>query len=137
MTQQAAVNDILRVITRKSISPGQITLYKALYEAGKPGLSKSELAAKIREKDEVSLTGVLGALGNRVNQTDGLKTQEKGLALLIKKEKVHGELHYRMRSELRKAIESLPQLREAINLTAGKIYAKYRNKKDWLKIKGI
>ncbi len=133
MAQQITVDDILRVITRKSVSPGQITLYKALYEAGDQGLSKSELAAKVREKDEVSLTGVLGALGNRVNQTDGLKTQTKGVALLIEKDKVKGELHYRMRSELRKAIEALPQLREAINLTVGKIYAKYRNKKDWLK----
>jgi len=49
---------IFRVITRIPIPPGQITLFKALYE-NPAGLSKPELADAIRNGDEKSLIGVL------------------------------------------------------------------------------
>lgn len=121
------------IITRRPIPPGQITLYKALYEAQDSWMSTRELADAIRWSDNVSLRGVLGALGLRANQTEGTGGL-LGLDVLIETQESDGELRYRMRPELRKAIDRLPPLRAAINLSVESIYACYQHEADWLVI---
>jgi hypothetical protein len=130
------LNNTLLVLTRKPIPPSQIVLYKTLYQAykvGKGWVAKTKLASEMRT-DQVSLTGILGALGNRVNQTEGLKTKKPGIDLLIKKDLVNGELCYRMRPELRIAIDNLPDLRETLNQSVDWIYKKHKDGKGWLLI---
>ena len=55
-----------------SIPKGQMELYKFLYLAFPEGLSLSGLAQKM-ERTEQQIYGVLGALGRRVDNTDGIK----------------------------------------------------------------
>jgi hypothetical protein len=75
---------VSRAITRISVPPGQITLFKVLFE--RPDrLSKREIANLIRDGDEKSLTGVLAALTNRINGTEGLETAKPRLEF-----KIHG-----------------------------------------------
>lgn len=126
------LDDIRRIVTRKSIPPGQITLYKALYEAGYNRVSKTELADKIRWSDDESLTGVLGALGNRVSLTEGLTIQGSVFDLMIERGEHNGALYYRMLPNLRTIINSLPALREAMALSVEEIHAKFNGEANWL-----
>jgi len=102
---------IVEVITRKPVPPGQLTLYKALYESPE-GLSKAELAKRIRSFSKhptMSLGGVLGALSRRVKGTQSLDKFD--FKFLIKRDRrKHGDNVYQMRSEVRKVIESHPKL---------------------------
>ena len=102
-----SANEIVEVITRKSVPPGQITLFKALYESPR-GLSKAELALQIRDSDEKSLVGVLAALSKRVNKTQF--HEKPGFKFLIDRDRVEGQLVYIMRPELREAVEHHPAL---------------------------
>ena len=134
MPNHAALNDIRRIVTRKSIPPGQITLYKVLYEVGDQSVSNSILADQMRWGDTVSLRGVLGALGNRVNQTEGLTTQRSVFDLMIERGERNGELYYRIRPDLRTIINSLPALRQAMALSVEEIHAKFNSEANWLTI---
>ena len=81
---ESKVTNIRVVLTRKPITRGQITLLKALYEADNQCLSKSELAEKIRWSDEVGLTGVIAALGKRVNKTWRYEVTKPGVDLNVR-----------------------------------------------------
>jgi hypothetical protein len=132
---ESKVANIRVVLTRKPMPRGQITLLKALHEAGNEGLSKSKLAKKIRGGDEVGLTGVIGALGKRVNRTWQYEILKPGVDLLIEKKICDGELQYRMRPELREAIDGLPDLLKAFSLSISKILAQYyKGEQNWLQI---
>lgn len=120
------VQDIQHVITREFIQYGQLTLYHALYEAGNDGASIVELAEAIRGGDNVSLRGVLGALGNRINQTERFRESRPGIALFFELDRVEGKRHYRMLPETRAAIEGLPGLHAAVQWPLEKIQQKYR-----------
>ena len=126
MVSPELLKDIRLIVTRTPIPPGQITLYKALNEAGYRWVSKSELATTMRWGDDKSLDGVLGALGNRANQTEGTAT-EPGIDLLIEKKIINDELHYRILPEFRTVIKSLPKLRDAMKLSVDEIHAKYHD----------
>jgi hypothetical protein len=127
---------IKHAITRIPIPPGQLSLYKALYEAGEKGLNTSELANRMRWGDKKGLTGVLGALGNRINNTTkALKTSKPGIGLFFKISKAGKEWHYAMCSELREIINDLPELRNIFTLTVDEIHEKYdSSRKRWLVI---
>ena len=90
---ESKVINIRVALTRKPITRGQITLLKALYEAGTKGLSKSELAKEIRWSDEGGLTGVIGALGKRVNKTWQYEIVKPGVKLLLKKKAISESLN--------------------------------------------
>lgn len=120
------VEAIQHVLTREFIPYGQMTLYHALYKAGERGLTKSELAEQIRQGDSKSLTGVFGALGNRINGSEPFKEQKPGTALFFERTRQDGDWHYRMRPELREAIEELPGLHEAVSWTLDEILDKYQ-----------
>ena len=133
------LDDILLVLTRKPIPPSQIILYKALYEAYKADktgigwVTKTRLASKIRVDDK-ALSGILGALGNRVNHTTELGAQKPGIDLLVERDLANGELRYRMRPELRIIIEILPDLRKTLNWSVDWIYEKCGQEEGWLSV---
>ena len=59
---------ILRVLKRRRIRKGQIALYRAFSSAGEEWMSSSSVAAKMGI-GKPQLSGVLGALGRRINET--------------------------------------------------------------------
>jgi hypothetical protein len=103
----------LRVLTRRFIHRGQVLLYKVLYEAGETGVPYDELPERMGIRTD-QISGVMGALGNRINRTEGLKDQSPGTAFLLRWDVVDGVGTYFMRPELKDAIESLPKLREVL-----------------------
>jgi hypothetical protein len=113
------------VVTRIPLSSGQIALFKALNEIGDHWISKSELAHRMQVNDESSVTGILGALGNRINQTEGVVPPIDGIGLLMTWETFHDEWHYRMLPELRSVIDGFPVLQNALNLSVDEIYQLY------------
>lgn len=98
--------NISLILTRMPPVPlGQKQLYKALYGAGDKGLTAKELTKRMHR--EGHLAGILGALGTRVNYTKGIQGKP-GVTLLIDIHRLDsGELHYRMKSELRQVLEGL------------------------------
>jgi hypothetical protein len=123
----STVEAIQHVLLRAFIPYGQMTLYHALYKAGRQWLSKTELAEEIRDGDTRSLTGVLGALGNKINQSEPFENEAPGIKAFLEYMDRNGESHYRMRPELREAIEKLPGLYEAVNWPLDRILETYRD----------
>jgi hypothetical protein len=112
---------ICLVITRIPLSSSQIALFIVLNETKDHWISKSELAYRISKNNEASVTGILGALGNRINQTDGAQPPLDGIGLLLKWETFHDELHYQMLPELEAALDGYPVLQNAMNLSVDEI----------------
>jgi hypothetical protein len=107
LEQPNGANDELvrRVLNRMEIPPGQIALYKALANAGEERLSASALAAAMGRTEQV-LSGVLGALGRRINGTEGVdQTNPPGIGLFLGYTRENGKWHYRLRPEVRDALE--------------------------------
>lgn len=105
---------LVRVLCRTDLMRGQITLLKVLYERNEP-IGRRELAEKLRgelhKNPEQSLTGVLGAFGKRINETDDI-SGSPGTDAFIKRERIDGETHYSLRPEAREAIKNVPTLIE-------------------------
>lgn len=98
------LDGVQRMLTRRRIPDGQLVFYRTLYPTGEQGLSSSELAeAMNRTRDQ--LAGVLGALGRRINNTEGLEGKGGIQVVLHMWRGDEGERHYRMRPILRKALE--------------------------------
>jgi hypothetical protein len=93
---------ILRVLKRKKIKNGQTRLYQAFSKFGDEWVSASQLAATMG-KEKTQLAGVLGALGRRINETEGVsRTNPPGIELFF--DFTHedgGEWSYRLRPEVR------------------------------------
>lgn len=101
-----------RVLRRKSIPRGQLTLLKHLYERdGDEWVSSSELVDRIRWGDEARFPGVVGAFGNRINATPEI-AGEPGSSAFLERNRIDGETHYRLRPEARAAIEAIDVLLE-------------------------
>jgi hypothetical protein len=112
---------IKKLIERQpSIPQGQKELYKFLYLAFPEGLSLGDLAQRM-ERTEQQIYGVLGALGRRVNNTDGIKGNPGvNYVLEFVKNINSGEDQtwgWKMRLELKKVLET----------------EKYSWSKSWLK----
>jgi hypothetical protein len=102
---EVTVDGIRHMLTRIRIPKGQLELYKALYSAGDQALSSSALAAAInRTRQQVA--GVLGALGLRINNTEGLEGKGGILVILDISEGEEGDWDYRMKPILREALEA-------------------------------
>jgi len=102
---EVTVDDIRRVLTRRRLPNGQLALYNALYSAGEHGLSSSDLAVAMnRSRDQIS--GVLGALGRRINNTEGLEGKGGIQVILDISEGDDGDWRYCMRPILRQALEA-------------------------------
>lgn len=118
---------IRRVLTRIPIPRGQLMLYKALYEAGRRGLTTTELADRILRKNRDELAGILGALGHRINGTDGIES-ECGIELLFDVDKSNGETHYHMRPVLRHEIDEHELLKKELGCSMGTLFEEYAEK---------
>jgi hypothetical protein len=80
------------------------------------------------------LFGILGALGNRINQTEGLKSSQPGTALLLQWSSIDDVGIYAMRQGLRTVIESLPRLHKIVaDWSVAEIEGHYRAvwNKNW------
>lgn len=107
------------VLCRTGINRGQITLLKALYKEDDDFVpirddgyvARSDLAKIRRMKTDQldSLNGVLGAFGGRINETNGI-SGKPGIDAFIDKTRINDEMHYRLQSEAREAIENVPTL---------------------------
>ena len=94
---------------------------------------RRSLALEIRDGDEKSLTSVLAALSKRLNVTEFL--EKPGFKFLIEKDRVDGQLVYRMRPELREAIKLLPalaKLRTAMAMSVNDIFERFKVERSWL-----
>jgi hypothetical protein len=101
-----AYADIVRVLHRLPIPENHRRLFNALYEAGEPGLTRTALRAAL-DVNEGELNGILGALGRRINGTQGLhfnKGQGLSLALFLDTWK-DSEWHYRLKPEVRQVLQ--------------------------------
>jgi hypothetical protein len=98
-----------RAIARRFIPLGQVQLYNALYGAADEGLAPSELREAMSRKN---LGGLLGALGNRVNGTPGLRERKPGAEFLIGWDRDDGR--YYLQERAREAIESLAGLHDVV-----------------------
>ncbi|MGB8645638.1 MAG: hypothetical protein WCF84_10400 [Anaerolineae bacterium] len=116
-TNRALIEDIKYMLTRAPIPRGQLSLYKALYDAGDKGFSRRGLADLIREGEKEGVDGVLGALGNRILQTGRFKQDGAWIENLFYITRDEDGLCYVMRPELRKAIEELSVLRVVLKLS--------------------
>lgn len=101
---------IRRIIERNpSIPFGQKDLYRVLYQAGDTGLEYEAIAEAMHNRTTAQLSGVLGALGRRINATAGVEGKP-GINYLL--EIVRGfdddpsAWGWRMRPETRQVIKN-------------------------------
>lgn len=99
----------MSVLICMPVTRGQKQFYKALYDAGEQGLATNELIRVMGRRDGSDLAGVLGALGRRVNGAPGYgRSAGPGIGMLFTWEpRPDGQWQYRMRPELRQALEDL------------------------------
>jgi hypothetical protein len=104
MAGELTVDDIRAMLKRRPLRANHLTLFKALYKAGESGMETRKLAETMKITHQ-QLSGVLGALGSRINNTEGL--EDKGATLIIFdiRELNNGEWLYIMRPILQKALE--------------------------------
>ena len=104
MAGEVTVDDIRAMLKRRPLRTNHITLFKLLYDAADSGLEGRKLAEAMKITPQ-QLSGVLGALGGRINKTEGL--EDKGAILIIFdiRELSNGEWLYSMRPILKKALE--------------------------------
>ena len=97
------INDIKRMLKRLPIPDGQKELYRLLYQAGNTGLTNIQLAEQMG-RSRLQFAGVLGALGNRINGTEGLQNKG-GLLIILDINRLNSDWHYKMKPVLRKVLE--------------------------------
>ena len=96
------------LLTRIPVSRGQQQLYKALYDADDQSLTHAKLITTMGRRDMRDLSGVLGALGRRVNGTPGYaKTHRPATDMVLDWEQIDGLWHMRLKPEMRRALEEL------------------------------
>jgi hypothetical protein len=100
---------IQAVLTRIEMPEAQLSLYRAL-SAAREGLSRDELATQMKLSDASMVSGVLGALGRRINLTprskeiiDAMKVGT-GISIFMDTKKIDGRWHYRLRPEVHQVL---------------------------------
>lgn len=115
---EATAEDFRRLLTRRPVPRGQKQLYKALYDAGDEGLSGEELVTVMGRRDSSDLSGVLGALGRRINGTPGYGEEARpGIEMVFTFEQLpDGQWCYFLRPEMRAVLEEMnpPWLHEMV-----------------------
>jgi hypothetical protein len=108
----SALDQFVRsVLHRIAIPEGQRDLFRALCAAGDVGLFRNDLAERMNRTDAV-LSGVLGALGRRIHQTQGseevakqLGLNEYGISIFMLVRSLDGRWHYSLRPGVRRILE--------------------------------
>lgn len=108
-TDKPTPEDYRQLLTHIPVPRGQQQLYKALYDAGDAGLTHDELVKVMGRRDRRDLSGVLGALGRRVNGTPGYGQRERpaGYMVLSWERLDDGQWCLRLLPEMRAALEAL------------------------------
>lgn len=124
--------DIKDILTRKSISPGQLALYKVLYWADQP-LTLNSIAFMMREGDDDSADKVMMNLAGRILGTPGFENIPRpAYHVLFAEEMVNGIRHFTMQPQLRQAIDALPELKRVIEkLSVDAIYERFDQGEEW------
>ena len=116
-------DDCLRLLTRIEVPRGQRQLYRGLLVAGPEGATTQELISTMGRRDDKDLQGLLGALGHRVNGTEGYgATHNPGIGMILDVDEVKGRRgwRYRLKSVMRDAlvIHAPPWLPNSVRLVA-------------------
>lgn len=101
------IEDCLRLLTRIEVPGGQRQLYRALLATGPEGATTQELISTMGRRDDKDLQGLLGALGHRVNGTDGYgATHKPGIGMILDVDEAIGRhgWRYRLKSVMRDAL---------------------------------
>lgn len=103
--EEVTVDDIRKMLQRAKISQNHRELFRVIYQSGETGIVFSRLTKAMKMTSQ-QLSGVLGSLGRRINQTNRLK--DKGGILIVFDifETKDDEWLYIMRPVLRKALEA-------------------------------
>jgi hypothetical protein len=105
MAGEITVDNIRTMLKGRPLRPNHLALFRILGRAGSEGIEGQKLAAAMKLTRQ-QLTGVLGALGVRINSTDGLG-DKGGISIIIDIKAVNdGEWLYKMRPILQKALEA-------------------------------
>ena len=108
---QATVRDCLRVLTRRNVPKGQRQLLHALVQAGPPGLTGEELVETMGRRALTDLSGVLGALGNRVNRTPGYgESHTPGVDMLLDIAEIDAGWRYSLKPIMLEALRQFTPL---------------------------
>lgn len=108
---ELSADDCERVIRRKEMVRGQVTLLKYLYEAD-GYVPWDDVVEAIRWGDDESFVGVLSAFSNRVNSTDAV-AGDPGYEAFVERREVDGAEAFRLREPARRAIERVDGLQAA------------------------
>jgi hypothetical protein len=105
MAGEITVDDIRYMLRQKPIRSNHLALFRLLYKAGPSGIGARKLAEAMKMTPH-QLSGVLGSLGVRINNTEGL--QDKGGVLIVTsiEEDNDGEWVYTIRPILQKALDA-------------------------------
>lgn len=109
-----SVRSLERVIRRKPMNRGQVTLLKYLYETDEEFVKRDDIVDAVRFGDSKSFVGVLSAFSNRVNNTEGI-TGDPGYEAFIDRMNIDGGEHFKLRDEASQAIERVSALHEAFS----------------------
>lgn len=101
---EITTDEIRFMLKRKPIPRNQMELYRVIYHASDSGIAYKDLAAALKISPQ-QLSGVLGSLGSRINNTDGLEDKGGTLLVINIKELPNGEWSYHIRPILKKALE--------------------------------
>jgi hypothetical protein len=98
------LEDVRRMLKRIPIPEAQRLMYQALYKAGEKGLTGSELSVELN-RSRAQMAGVIGALGLRINATEGLENKGGVTTVFEFSRLSSGDYRYKMKPILRKALE--------------------------------
>lgn len=126
-SKEKRIRLIMNSITKKPLTFSQVILIKSLYESGNHWVSKSELAYRMQESSESRVDKILGGLGKRINETEGVVPPFDGIGLMMGLDMYHGELHYRILPELIIVVKNFSLLQKAMKMSVDEIRSKYND----------
>ena len=120
-------DQLIAIFKHTNIPPGQMNLFKLLYENDPRGLTLKELAEMMRDGDLRSMQGVLNGLSRRIAETNkipNVATPKYQVFFFIEGEGPY--TRFRLFPEAKQAIDSIPEFIEVINThSVDQIYSKF------------
>jgi len=118
--------DIYDILTKKTIPPTQIAIFRCLRQRRPLGCTREDLANLMRDGNIRGVHGVFLALSQRINGANDTDCPE-----FFNKD----EGYYTLRPALWQAICRIPKLQDAVEtMTVDEIYAEYgkEDKSEWM-----
>jgi len=104
MAGEVNIDDIRAMLKQRPLRSNHLALFRILYKSGANGIEARKLAEAMK-LTLPQLSGVLGALGVRINSTKGLEDKGGISTIFDIKEISDGEWSYTIRPILQKALE--------------------------------